>query len=161
MDQTFHSRQKKFQSNQTIVKSRFESIGTIQYGPGIRAVVNVDQEIAEYYRSLTPLWLNVQPQKYPAHISFVRHESPSKMEFWGKYEGEKISFHYFSGMIHDDTYYWLDVECEQLKEIRAELGLPPKNLFHITIGNTKTKASGLSKTNHSEAFVSPLKIFAT
>lgn len=122
-------------------KVSYEATGTIHYGPGIRAIVNVDQRIVEYYRSLAPPWLNLNPQKYPAHISFVRHQTPTRMEFWERYEGEEVVFRYFSGVVHDETYYWLDVECERLKEIRMELGLPAlppwKNLFHITIGNVK------------------------
>ena len=48
---------------------------------------------------------------------------------------------------NDETYYWLNVFCKDLEEIREELGLTKsgdvslspdgRHKFHITIGNSK------------------------
>jgi hypothetical protein len=70
------------------------------------------------------------------------------MDVWGKYENQEISFDY-SGVVREGVvYFWLDVYCRDLEDIRAELGLsvsseitrPPdsfKQCFHMTIANKK------------------------
>lgn len=122
------------------------STGVLNYGPKIRLVLNVDQQIADFYRSLIPKWFDVNPQKYPAHVSIVRREIPLNMDFWQKYEGQEVEFQYSPRIMEDETYYWLDVQSERLQEIREELGLkrfPPwRNLYHITIGNKKKLVEG-------------------
>lgn len=116
----------------------FKSTGTLTYGPGIRAALLVDQGIADFYRSLIPIQNN--PQRYAAHVSVVRREAPN-MEFWGKYEGKQIEFQYSNEIRNDETYLWLDVECERLQQIRVEMGLPAypwwRNKYHITLANVK------------------------
>lgn len=119
----------------------FDSKGTFHYGPGMRAVLLVDQGIADFYLALVPKSIKLNNQFYPAHVSTVRREIPPKMELWGAHEGEEIPFQYSPIIVHDETYYWLDVNCERLQQIRIELGLPAfppwRNLYHITIGNCK------------------------
>lgn len=123
----------------------FSSKGILSYGPEERVLIWVDRSIAEYYRSLIPKYIFIQPQKYPAHITVVRsgRETPD-MSHWGKYEGEEIEFAY-DGKIKFDggVYYYLDVICERIAEIRMELGLPryrfgDNKKYHITIGNSKS-----------------------
>ena len=120
----------------------FESTGIIHYGPEIRVILSVDQGITDYYRSLLPKSIRTNPQKHPAHVSVVRREVPPNMDVWMKHEGEAVVFKYYTDIINDETYYWLNVECERLKEIRVELGLKPypwwRNSYHITIGNVKS-----------------------
>ena len=118
------------------------SIGVLNYGPGERRVVlHVDQGIADFYRAMLPKWLPANAQYYPAHISVVRHETSPNMSAWKKHEGERIAFEYKPEVVGDETYYWLDVWCSRLCEIRTELGLAPypwwRNRFHITIANRK------------------------
>lgn len=117
------------------------STGTMRYGPGMRVVLEVDQGIADFYRSLIPKSFMVKPQRHPAHVSVVRHETPRNMAAWGKHIGEQITFDYSPQIVNDETYFWLDVKCARIEEIRIELGLlshPPwRNLFHITLGNMK------------------------
>lgn len=115
--------------------------GVIRYGPGIRAIVEVDQGIADFYRSLLPKWIKTTRQRYGAHISFVRHETPPKMEEWNRYEGVVVPYRYSNIIYNDETYYWIHAESGELERIRMELGLPRNRIgrdwFHITIGNTK------------------------
>lgn len=128
----------------------FRSVGTLRYHnePLLKLVVDIDQEISNYYRSLLPKYIKPNPQMYGAHISVVRREIPPNMEFWGKYEGEEIEFFYEPGVKFDKVYCWLNVWCNRLEDIRKELGLPvfskytipPEGFlkcFHTTIGNFK------------------------
>lgn len=120
----------------------FSSIGTLQYGPNIRVVLNVDQGIADYYRSLLPKSIKTNPQKHQAHVSVVRgFEMPLYKDMWGIYEGERVEFSYNAEIKNDENYYWLDVQCKRLNEIRIELGLTSylwyRSSFHLTIGNCK------------------------
>lgn len=119
----------------------FKSTGVIQYGPGVKAVLNVDQGIADFYRALLPKWVDNSPQRYKAHISFVRHEQPPDMTKWGKYAGHKVDFMYDNTIHWDETYFWLSAYCTRLEDIRVEMGLPRhpwwRNKFHITIANCK------------------------
>src|SRR5687767_5811035 len=105
-----------------------KSVGILRYSfhddYGYKLIVEVDQNISDYYRSLIPKYHYVQPQKYPAHISVIRHEVPVHLEHWGKYEGEEICFCYNPIIRHGKVYWWLDVHSNRLREIRNELGLP-------------------------------------
>lgn len=118
------------------------SIGTICYGPGNqRAVLAVDQGIADFYFSLIPKWVRAWPQRHGAHVSVVRREVPPNMDAWGRHEGERVEFEYEDEVSNDETYLWLDVRCPRVAEVRAELGLSPlppwRNGYHLTIGNVK------------------------
>lgn len=127
-----------------------ETTGTLEYSEsdvGPKLIVNVDQEIVSFARSLVPKYLKLNPQRYPAHISVIRHEVPTLMEHWNKHQGKNVSFLYSPCVQNGQVYYWLDAYSEELKAIRQELGLtvsshltrPPngKECYHITIGNVK------------------------
>lgn len=122
---------------------RYEASGTFHYGPGVKAIISVEQSISNYYRSLIPKYVNVNPQMHPAHITVVRIglECPIDRE-WGKHEGEKVCFAYDSNVQFDGTYFYLNVHCDKIGDIREELGLPryrfdDNKKYHITIGNVK------------------------
>lgn len=110
----------------------------------------VDQQISDYYRSLIPKYIYVQPQKYKAHITIVRSgkERPLNINCWGKHEGLGIKFEYNSEIKSDSLYFWLDVFSNDIGNIREELGLErfrndiafggiQRTSYHITIGNKK------------------------
>lgn len=128
----------------------YESEGVLRYSGNDKLIVEVDQSISEFYLSLIPKYKNINRQKYPTHITVVRtgKEQPVNLENWGKYQGEAIKFLYGSYIYSERVYYWLNVICLRLEEIREELGLsnqsiytlPPSGFskfFHITIANTK------------------------
>jgi len=113
-------------------------------------VVEVDQDLSDYYRSLIPPWKPVNKSMWSAHITLVRpgKEVPINTEHWGKYEGESIEFLYEPRVYSGKVYYWLNIWCKRLEDIRLELGLPviseftlpPDGFikcFHCTIGNMK------------------------
>jgi len=123
-----------------------EDTGTIHYGDD-KLIVIVDPGIVDLARGLAPKYLKLNQQRYAPHISVVRHETPPLMQYWGKYEGQQVTFTYSPCAQNGQVYYWLDAYSEELKYIRKELGLYPssrltrppdgKECFHITIGNCK------------------------
>jgi len=129
------------------------SYGTLRYSREDgqhRLVVEVDQELADYYRSLIPKWIKTNRPRWPAHVTVVRpyKEAVPNLEPWGKYESQTVDFCYENYLHTGKVYYWINVFCKKLEEIRAELGLPvtseftrpPEGFlkcFHCTICNTK------------------------
>lgn len=126
----------------------FLSKGVLRYSlpNGIHKVaLEADPDIVGLARALTPVRLNTQ--RYAPHVSVVRHEVPPNLEAWGKHEGTTILFEYSPVVYNDETYYWLQVLSQELRQVRLELGLNPSGkssrppdgaeVFHITIGNIK------------------------
>lgn len=105
-------------------------------------VVDCDKQIGRYYRALYALehtnCRKLQRAAWEEHISVVRNEPPNE-EFWGKHEGKVIKFEYEPSARNDGLFFWLDVTCPELLNIREELGLPrePEFGLHLTIGNGK------------------------
>ena len=126
----------------------FKSSGTLRYSQDpIKLVVNVDDNISNYYRSLIPKYIKIQKPMYPAHISVVRKCIPRNMWNWAKYDGLEVSFQYENIIHYDELYFWLNVYSIELESIRTELGLELwggvslscgfNHMFHITISNCK------------------------
>lgn len=128
------------------------STGILKYfrgeGGGYKLILEIDQNIVEYYRSLMPKYIKTNKQMYSAHISVVRKEVPPNESLWGKYEGEEFPFTYGSTVYAGTVYYWINCFSVRLEETRLELGLPVSSIytlppegftrcFHCTIGNTK------------------------
>jgi hypothetical protein len=129
-----------------------ESVGTLHYSKdiGYRLVLLVDQGISDFYRSLIPKYYPVNKPMYPAHVTVVRaeKETPIHLEHWGKHEGERVLFKYSPIIGQGKVYYWLNIFCSRLEDVRLELGLPVvseytlppegfRKCFHCTIGNQK------------------------
>ena len=133
------------------METLYPSVGTLSYSHrGYRLVVEVDRGIVDFYRSLIPKWMPVFKSRYSAHVTVVREdkEEPVHKEYWGKHQGEKITLFYSSEIHQGEVYYWLNVFCVRLEDIRLELGLsarseytiPPEGFrkcFHMTIANKK------------------------
>ena len=120
-----------------------KSKGFLRYGRSKRLVVEVDEELARYYRSLIPKHISYNIPLHPPHITVIRgkYEAPKDMKRWGAREGELIEFEYDHYVQIGKLYIWLSVECKTLEEIRAELGLDACfdkfKWFHITLANMK------------------------
>lgn len=111
-------------------------------------VLDCDPSIGLYYRHLYKLHHNhchkLQRPFWDAHITVLRNEEPNDeyKHLWGKYEGEEIEFTYQPG-VRDNygperyrSFYWLEVQCPRVAEIREELGLAePGCDLHLTIGS--------------------------
>jgi hypothetical protein len=128
----------------------FKSAGQLQYSDNpYKLIVEVDSELADYYRSFVPPVVGLNKPMYPAHISVVRNEIPLNLFAWNKYKDIFIFFEYEGEIYNDELYYWLNAYCEDLEKIRFELGLPEtseitrspdgRHKFHITLGNLKNK----------------------
>lgn len=131
----------------------FISVGILRYviGPrgGRKVIVEVDQGVVDYYRSLIPRCHTVNRQLYPAHISVVRKELVPNLAAWGRHDSLEIPFVYSTKVERSETYWWLNVWSERLEAIRLELGLtvsspfiqPPderwRQTFHISLANSK------------------------
>lgn len=125
-----------------------KSKGTLVYSLNpYRLVVNVCQDLSDYYRRQIPKYIPVKGQRYQAHISVIRKEIPKNLEAWNKYRGQEVEFEYEMFPYNSDTYWWLNCWSSKLEDIRVELGLPAasrvtrspdgRHRFHCTIGNTK------------------------
>ena len=132
--------------------------GIIKYDPprpGMKkrtqwwAVVNVDREITRYFRWMVKknLWIDLCQPSWDAHISIIRGERPpeDKMHLWKKYDGQEIEFKYSvnvrqsgdtTGWDRPDHFWFVEVECPMLKQIREEFGFKSNWKQHITIGRT-------------------------
>jgi hypothetical protein len=128
----------------------YESTGVLEYNDDWRLALRVEQDLADYYSSLIPKCMSRQRPRWPAHVTVVRQEkeTPVHKEYWGKYHKQSVSFVYSPYIHQGKIYYWLNVFCKELEDIRQELGLssqsqytlPPegfKKYFHCTIANMK------------------------
>lgn len=130
----------------------YNSIGVLKYDVisdyGYRLVLEIEQDIVDYYYSLIPKYYEVKSQQYKAHISVVRKETPSNLYYWGKYQDRSINYSWSPTIYYEYPYWWLDCFSLELEEIRKELGLwyqgkytiPPKpynKFFHCTVANNK------------------------
>lgn len=121
-----------------------KSVGILKYQEN-KLIVEVDVELANYYRSIIPKYIGIQKPMYSPHISVVRKERFNNN--WNKYQNKEIEFEYETFIYNDELYYWLNVYCKEFENIREELGLsnmskitmPPdfQKCFHITLGNLK------------------------
>lgn len=137
--------------------SLFQSIGVLKYSTKqvddrivYKLIVEIDPDIAKYYRTLIPKHHRANGTRYAPHITVVRPfiEVPNKLDLWGKYQDEEVEFQYYSNLHVGTMYFWLDIYSKRLEEIRIELGLPPfrevlsksgqwYRCFHCTIANCK------------------------
>ncbi len=117
-------------------------------------VLDVDTEITRYYRwwadkeVLNPLGFDKGGLKQPAfdaHISVLRGEEPpaDKMHLWRKHHNEIIPFRYrpiirrsgdTTGWDRDDAFWFIDIDCPMLDDIRTEFGFRIGYKYHLTIG---------------------------
>ena len=133
------------------------STGTLRYSPKLVAnrsekwwmIIDADPEIGRLYRNLYKNYFYsckfLQRPSWKEHITIIRDEEPpiAKQALWEKYQGKQIEFRYFPQLRTNGLYFWLDVECEELFQLRTELGLSrdPEVPFHLTIGHTGESAS--------------------
>lgn len=120
--------------------------GTIQY-KGEWITVQAPHDVVNYYK----FWVEkfkgkkISTSYHGTHITVLagKHEKGlNKHPLWGKYEGREVEFKYSSRIRTDadwftqGEYFWLEVECPFLGQLRQELGLKPtlKFPYHLTVG---------------------------
>ncbi len=127
----------------------FTSTGVLVSDPKANSIPNIgkwwlilacDNEIGRYYREtlyrFNPAAGKLQRPAWESHISVIRGEEPTHLELWGSFDGREIEFQYNPALQTNGEYYWLDVECEALGDIREALGLSRNSEFnlHLTVG---------------------------
>jgi hypothetical protein len=117
---------------------------------GPKLIVALGRDFGAYYRSLVPDWMPIQGTRFPPHVTVCRagRDKDPNMAHWGKYEGQQVRFEYVPYIHVGRDYFWLEVFCDRLEEVRIELDLTPVRewtkppggrvrCFHTTIGNNK------------------------
>jgi len=113
-------------------------------------ILTVDKEITKYYRWWIQKELHIKGLCQPswdAHISIIRGEKPRPdlMHLWKKYHGQQVEFKYrhsprvsgdTTGNDRPDHYWFVDVDCPFLLDIRKELQRPSDWNLHLTVGRT-------------------------
>lgn len=106
--------------------------------------VAIDPQLADYYRWLfRPLKLSC-PAFYPClngpHVTFIAGDREPRLvstqEMSGFLETE-VRVDYDNVMYTNGRAFWLNCRCPALDNIRRQLDLPPRNGYHITLGNVK------------------------
>jgi hypothetical protein len=134
------------------------SKGIIQYDPyrpGLKkkkdwwCVLNIDADITRYYRwwAFKEMGVELNKPSWGSHVSIIRGEKPfpNNMDLWKKYNGLEVEFTYSSnvrqagdrtGLSVPSPFWFIDVECDFLIDIRKEMGFPYDYGLHLTIGRT-------------------------
>lgn len=128
----------------------YQSKGTLRYSPKLTGernekwwlILDCDPGIGSYYRHLFKAGhygcKKLQAPSWAEHITVVRNEEPPIKNPWEKHDKKEVEFTYTTDYFGTDgIYVWLDVECEELLDIREALGLPRNPIYplHLTIGN--------------------------
>lgn len=107
-------------------------------------IVEVDDNIREYYYNLIPKYFYPQRQMHKCHITVVRtgYETwPSSINWTGRI----VEFEYENKISFDGIYFFLRVLSDDIGKIRQSLGLTFNrwkfDCYHITIGNIKNDSS--------------------
>ena len=109
--------------------------------------VKADDQIGDYYnwfakRGLQKGW---QPCLNGCHVTFIAGEKDDRIISAAEvqpYLGEEIQFYYTNKIWTNTQAFWLPVLSSQLDEIRVALGLKPRFLYHVTLGNIKNRIPG-------------------
>jgi len=127
-----------------------KSVGTLRYSPKLLGdrtsenwylVLDCDPNIGTYYRGLYRLLHQKTRQlmrpAWDSHITVVRNEEPPHKELWEKYNGKQVQFDYEHNTLTNGKYWWVTVVCEELLDIRVELGIlrDPEFPLHLSVGH--------------------------
>lgn len=128
----------------------FTSTGIIHYTNDNWVFVYIDDQLADYYYAMIPKYYKTIKSRRPAHVSVVRpEESIINLENWGKHDGERVSFVYHPDILVEKEFWWFNLWCKEMENIRLELGLSIKS--RITI-----PPSGYSKCFHCTVAINKL-----
>ncbi|SHK44084.1 hypothetical protein SAMN02745181_3825 [Rubritalea squalenifaciens DSM 18772] len=102
-----------------------------------------DAEIGSYmremYRRATHGVHKLNEPLWGTHVSVIRDERPSVMEYWMSLEGKEVSLSYSNHIELHAGYAVVEVRCDPILDYREKLGLArePEWPLHMTIGNLK------------------------
>lgn len=125
----------------------FKSIGKLVYNPSTHLgsnqkwlVLMADDNIGRYYRSLYHQEFFYKPKLiqpiWSSHVSLIRGEYVPNLHLWGLNKNKLVEFEYEAGAQSNGEYWWLNVNCPELEDLRVKYGLSkqPKFGLHLTIG---------------------------
>ena len=119
----------------------FTSTGTLEYHDSGWLILKCCEDLARYYRSQIKV-KRLGPSRAGSHVTVIN----GTVEFenidwslWRKYDGKQVSFSYELEIKSACDYYWLTTYCEELLDIREELGLNRhlKHPLHLTIARVQ------------------------
>jgi hypothetical protein len=107
------------------------------------AMIELDCDMCGYYQWFLKKRFGVKLQKplWGPHVSFVRGEECDK-DKWGYikalWNNIPVGFSYNPNVRTNGNHWWMNVQCEQIEQLRIELGLPRDSHFnlHLTIGSS-------------------------
>lgn len=120
----------------------YAAYGTLRYCPNSGWVVmDIPNSIIHYYAwwVKTLAWKKGSTPLHKGHITIVngKFEDVRKSPGWALRQGAKLRFEYGSTILTDlkNSYFWLPIKCDELKNVRKELGLAayPKWPYHATV----------------------------
>ena len=127
------------------------STGLILYDPRVVAdgrehfdpwwvVLECEPHILEAARaSLEQTGVRLSRPLWGSHISIVSGEPPPREDRWRTRQGERVAFDYDLAPRTEGGFYWLDIVCDELLDLREALGLTrlPRHPFHLALGRAK------------------------
>jgi hypothetical protein len=123
-------------------------IGKVVYSPSVKGkcdptwvILQCDDDIVDYYKwFLNKRGVKLDALMWGSHVSIIRGEAYDKInnnniEKWKYNDGQYIEFKY-GDLVTNGIHWWLEVQSDELEQMRLNLGLKPRPDFgfHITIG---------------------------
>lgn len=104
-------------------------------------ILKVDlKTIQEQLEGLRSAGINISGSAWGPHISIIRGETVDK-ELFKEHPQEltKINFELGALRHNKQGYYWYDIECPELEQLRISFRLSPRPTppFHLTIGKVQ------------------------
>ena len=84
-------------------------------------------------------WEILKGSRWGPHVSVVCGERPKGRKLWDSLNGRTCWYNYSVNTRNDNEFVWLDVQSDDLEQIREDLGLrrKPYFSFHLTVGRLK------------------------
>lgn len=98
-------------------------------------------DLGRYYRQMARFrfgdgtYLRLMRPAWGTHVTIIRREVPVTKIDLNTWIGREIELTY-SNLITNTKHVWLDVQCDEMLDLREKMGLPrlPEIPLHITVG---------------------------
>lgn len=103
--------------------------------------LSLDEEISNYYKWFySRAFRSWNPPMNGCHLTFIAGEKDDRIIDSSEilpYLNKDFVFYYANQIWTNGRAFWLPAYSPELDLIRVELGLQPRFLYHITLGNLK------------------------